>query len=615
MSCPIRTSRIQNKARSSSPPLRSWAMAAMWLLLVVVALGCQPRQPDNTLRIGLPEEPRTLNIWLASDANSRNILRLIYQPLYVEDPETLERVPWLAATLPVYDAEKLSYTLTLRPSRWSDGRDLTSTDVAFTADLIKEFQIPGLASRWAHVERIETPDPATVVFYLKKPLATFLSRTLEISIVPAHQWLPAVEAARLSEKPLAHLLNYDIGEPIGAGPFMLREWRRGDYLYLVRNPHFFGSGLTLAGHALGPYIDGLLVKIYGTTDVAMLALRQGGIDMFWHGIQPGYIEILRRHASTQIYITEKSALYYMGMNTRSAPFDDPVLRQAVALLVDKDFILKRLLQGRGTKMFSIIPPGNQLWYNPDLPRYGDGLSWPERMEAARTLLAQAGYSWDQPPIIEKGAIANGQGLRTPNGELVAPFTILTPPADYDPARALSGTMIQEWLRSMGIPASSRPMEFSALLDRVRNRRDFDAFVLGYGRLPIDPDYLGTFFSSDQDKPRGLNMSGYNNPDFDHLSAQSQSAMDEDRRREIIFRMQQIVMADVPYLPLYLPNQIEAVRTDRFHGWVPMLDGIGNRWSFNVIRPVEQKKTAQNLVPGLTVVQDTRFNPLRKTSAP
>jgi peptide/nickel transport system substrate-binding protein len=612
MAYPNCTPSVQRKTRASRQPLRIWALAAIGLLLFL-GLACQPRQPDRILRIGLPEEPRTLNIWLASDANSRNILRQIYQPLYVEDPETLERVPWLAATLPVYDAENLSYTLTLRPSRWSDGQDLTSADVLFTANLITEFQIPGLAARWAQVKRIETPDPATVVFHLKNPSATFLSRTLEMAIVPAHQWQPAVEAARLSEKPLAYLLNYDIGEPIGAGPFMLREWRRGDYLYLVRNPYFFGTGLTLAGYTLGPYVDGLLMKIYGTTDVAMLALRQGGIDMFWHGIQPGYIEILGKHPSIQTFFTEKSALYYMGMNTRKPPFDDRVFRQAVALLIDKDFIVTRLLQGRGTKMFSIIPPGNQLWYNPDLPRYGDGLSWPERVEAACDLLIQAGYSWDRSPIDASGAIVAGQGLRTPEGQIVAPFTILTPPADYDPARALSGTLIQEWLRSVGMPVSARPMEFSALLDRVRNRRDFDAFVLGYGRLPIDPDYLGTFFTSDQDKPRGLNMSGYSNAEFDLLATEAQSAMDEESRRDIIFRMQQIVMADVPYLPLYLPNQIEAVRTDRFHGWVPMLDGIGNRWSFNVVRPVTQNSSAQP-VPRFAVSPDTRFEPLKKISA-
>jgi ABC-type transport system substrate-binding protein len=77
---------------------------------------------SNTLRIGLAEEPRTLNVWLASDANSRKVLSLIYQPLYMYDPETLDLVPWLAESMPVYDPQRIdSYTVTLRDARWSDG--------------------------------------------------------------------------------------------------------------------------------------------------------------------------------------------------------------------------------------------------------------------------------------------------------------------------------------------------------------------------------------------------------------------------------------------------------------------------------------------------------------
>jgi peptide/nickel transport system substrate-binding protein len=82
---------------------------------------CHENVDPNALKIGLAEEPRTLNVWLASDANSRKVLSLIYQPLYVNDPDTLELVPWLAESMPVYDPQALSYTVTLRDARWSDG--------------------------------------------------------------------------------------------------------------------------------------------------------------------------------------------------------------------------------------------------------------------------------------------------------------------------------------------------------------------------------------------------------------------------------------------------------------------------------------------------------------
>ncbi len=408
-----------------------------------------------------------------------------------------------------------------------------------------------------------------MVFYLKKPSATFLSRTLEAAIVPEHQWAPIAQAARQSDKPLAALLNHPVGELIGTGPFTLKQWRQGAYIYMVKNPH----------------VDGLLYKIFATADVAMLSLRQGGIDFFLQHVQPGYIEVLRDNPRIHIYANKKSALYYMGLNTRRPPFNDPALRRAVATLVDKDFIVTRLLQGAGTKMHSVIPPGNQPWCNMDVPLYGEGLSREERIRAAHTLLAAAGYSWETAPVNEQGDIVPGRGIRRPDGQPIPPFTILTPPADYDPARAISGTIIQQWLREIGLPASARPMEFGSLLQQVRTRQDFDAFVLGYGRLSLDPDYLCTFFTAANDKPRGYNMSGYNNKQFDALAARTRTEMDPDARMRIVHEMQALLMADVPYIPLYLPDLLEAVRTDRFAGWVPMLDGIANRWSFTQLKPI------------------------------
>jgi peptide/nickel transport system substrate-binding protein len=82
------------------------------------------------------------------------------------------------------------------------------------------------------------------------------------------------------------------------------------------------------------------------------------------------------------------------------------------------------------------------------------------------------------------------------------FTILTPPADYDPHRATSGLMIQEWLRELGMPAYSRPMAFSSMLQQVKSNHDFDAFILGYGRLRLDPDYVRNLFHSKTTNPGG-----------------------------------------------------------------------------------------------------------------
>lgn len=538
----------------------------------------------GVIKIGVLEEPKTLNIWLASDSWSRKVLSQIYQPLYIREPRNLRLIPWLAEGQPVYDEATLSYTIKLRKAKWSDGSEFTSEDVAFTGDVIKAFGVPRYYSSWKFVKKIEPLDEHTVKFHLGAPEAIFLTRTLTTPIVQKKEWTKVVEMTRRAEKPLSELLKHKVERPVGTGPFLLKDWRQGAYIFLQKNDLFFGQEKEMEGFVLGPHVDGMILKIFGTTDAAILAMRKGSIDMFWWGIQSGYIEDLLKDRDVGILTNEKSALYYLGFNLRKSPFDDIHFRHAVATLIDKDFILRRILQGYATKMHSIVPPGNTFWHCKGLPEYGGGLKREDRIRRAHEILSNGKYAWKVPPVNAKGEVVRGEGIILPNGHRMKRITILTPPADYDPLRAMVGIMIQEWLRMAGIPVLSRPMGFSSLMDQVKTRRQFDLFVLGYGNLSLDPDYLRNFFHSKNDRPRGWNMSGYRNPEFDKIADESSCTMDADKRRALIWEMQKIIMRDIPYIPLYNPKLIEAVRYDRFSGWVEMLGGIGNTWSFCTIRP-------------------------------
>jgi ABC-type transport system substrate-binding protein len=320
-------------------------------------------------------------------------------------------------------------------------------------------------------------DRRTVKFTLDRPVATFLTRTVTTPIISQRRWQKVVEQAQSSQRPLAHLLNVKTENPVGTGPFVLREWREGAYLYLEKNPLFFGQGLEIGPHRLGPFIDGIILKRYNNTDVAIMAIKRGDIDMLWWGVQQGYIESLLKTRDVRLFINEKSGLYFLGFNVRKSPFNDPVFRRAAAVL-------------------------------------------------------------------------------------------------------MVGIIAQEWFRMIGIPVRSRPMALAALIEKVRSgSKDFDMFVFGYGHLSLDPDYLRSFFHSENDKAGGWNSSGYRNPEFDRIADESARTMDVEKRRKIIWEMQRIVMRDIPVLPLYNPKLVEAVRESRFQGWVPMLGGVGNMWSF------------------------------------
>jgi peptide/nickel transport system substrate-binding protein len=89
----------------------------------------------------------------------------------------------------------------------------------------------------------------------------------------------------------------------------------------------------------------------------------------------------------------------------------------VAYLIDKDFIVKRILQGHGTKMFSVVPAENHFWCATDLPRYGDGIEPGKPHESAYRVLTEAGYSWRVPPVDAAGNIQPAKEIRLPDGSL------------------------------------------------------------------------------------------------------------------------------------------------------------------------------------------------------
>ena len=564
-----------------------WGVGVCLVLALALALGpglARAQWDRAVIRVGVLEEPKSLNLWLASDAWSNRVLSLVYTSLYEREPHRQELVPWLAASLPVFDPKTKSYTVELRPAKWSDGSPLTAHDVVFTANLIKKFKIPRFAASWAFVDKVEALDERRVRFVLKQLKATFLTRTLSTPIVPRAQWEPVAQKALGTKKPLTTLLRAPMEHPVGSGPFVVNRWRRGVFVYLTTNPHFFAQGQTIAGFKLGPFIRGIIFKVYGTSDAAILGLRKGSIDMYWNDIQPGYLHEIKDDPNIQIFSNQKSALYFLGFNLRKKPFDDPALRQAVAYLINREFIIKRILQGAGEALTSIVPPGNRFFHNPHLPVYGQGLDREQRIKKAYEILKAAGYSWEDPPVDDQGQVQQGEGMLLPGGKPMASFTILTPPADYDPNRAMAGMMIQEWLRQVGMPVAARPMAFGALIQQVKYRHQFECFVLGYGNLKLDPGYLWSFFHSKNAKPRGWNMSGYSNPAYDKLATKANNTMDQDARRKIVFTLQEMLMNDLPYVPLYNPSLDEGVRKDRFKDWVPMVGGIGNLWSFCLIRP-------------------------------
>lgn len=537
------------------------------------------------LKIGIHNEPKTLNPFTARDVWSKHVLDRIYHDLYALTPKTFELTPWLAEALPEYDKKTNTVIVKMRKTKWHDGSPLTAHDVVFTANVIKELKVPRYSSRWKFVKKIEALDDYTLKYTLSQPMATFYSRTLLTFIVQKKKWEPIVNEAKKTEKPLQTFLNYKNDHPIGSGPFKFSSWQNGTSIKLVKNPDFFAKNMKISGKKVGPYIDGILFKIYGTTDAAILALKNGDVDYIWWSIQPGFMQDLKEDPGVNLTENKENGLRYFAFNLRKPPFNDKNFRKAVAYLVDKDFMVQRILQNKGTRMESIVPPGNEYWYNPDVPEYGKGMTRPERVQKAVEILEKAGYTWKKEVRIKKDKVKPGKGLKMPDGKDVPDIDILTPPADYDPLRAMAGIQIQGWLRDIGVNASAKPASMSFISDKVKIKQDFDTYILGY-LLGIDPSYLKSFFHSSEIKRRGRNTSAYKNEHFDELAEACNREMDMGKRKQLVFEMQSILADDLPWIPLFNASVIEGHRQQRFTGWVNQLNGIGNSWSFLFMKPVQ-----------------------------
>lgn len=236
-------------------------------------------------------------------------------------------------------------------------------------------------------------------------------------------------------------------------------------------------------------------------------------------------------------------------------------RQAVAALIDRDFVTGQVLQGAARSLSVPIPSGNTFWHNPSVTTIGHGLSRAQRIQEALRLLGADGFTWDTPPVLTAaGTVARaGKGLRRPDGVAVTPVELVT---SENPARGAFTLWIEKWLLEVGIPVRRTTVDANVLQTRTMDRQDMDMFVTG-GNYDVYPEQLFNYFHSRFTGPRSRNFSGYNNPDYDRqVEAFVAEADDMTHARQLAFDLQTIVARDVPILPLFEAPIVEAYRSDR-----------------------------------------------------
>ena len=572
-------------------------------------------QEEHIYQLGITSDLTTTNYWayLGPDGTVWNQYALsgTKPTLYSYSDQRYDWVPSLAADFPSPLQEETAGDGTLWSTevelkqgvKWSDGNDVTADDFVFTAQTANDLQLTG---NWPSIvdpeffDHAEALDPYTLkIYFSKKPgLARWQFGLAFMPIFPKAYWEPVVAEAKqaigVTEQQKVLYAHVPDGEP-SAGGFVFDRWEQGAFVEKDRNGDFYYTGSVVTQYAsgayaeakpgayefsaygapggeksleytVGPYAASTIYSVYGSQDAAVLALRKGDIDYMLNplGLSQGLQEQLRGEEGLTTIENADSGVRYLGFNTRKAPMDNKAFRQAVATLIDKEFLTRTVLQGVAIPVYTMIPEGNQAWHNGDVPMIGRGMTRGERVDRAVALLKEAGFTWDiEPRMSEDGNFMEqrGEGLMMPNGEPVPSISLLAPSAGYDPLRSTFAIWIERWLNEVGIPLRADLTGFNLIVEKVFVQQDFDMWILGWG-LSIFPDYLESFFHSRHSELEGHNAGGYSNPEYDRLADELLAATDLEEARRQAFQMQEFLADDLPYVVLFTTPIVETYRSDR-----------------------------------------------------
>jgi ABC-type transport system substrate-binding protein len=331
----------------------------------------------------------------------------------------------------------------------------------------------------------------------------------------------------------------------------------------------------------GPYAPNVIFSIYGSQDAAFLALADGEVDYVLNplGLSKGLQEQAERGEGVESYTNADYGMYYVAFNMRKYPMSEYEFRQAVDIVMDKEFVVNNVLGGVVFPMYSAMPPGNGFWFNPEAEANPYiGWSREDRVNEAVRVLKEAGWSWEVDPAWNADTVDvdPGVGITMPNGEPMQELTILGPGPAYDPLRATFNQWISEWMRELGMPVTSELTGFNTILGPVFIDADFDMYILGWslGNVAF-PDYFHSFWHSSQDTAvsGNNNTPGFNNAEYDALIDEFMETGDLERARELIFEAQLLLADQRPYICLFYKQTIDLARNTLIFPYTESLGGL------------------------------------------
>jgi len=483
---------------------------------IIFAAACRS-SPDERrsgyLVAGIESHPLQLDPRYSTDANAVRVGNLIYSSLLRSD-EHLRLQLDLATSWRRLDERVFEFSLR-HDVRFHNGQPLTAADVKYTFESVLDpaARSPkrGLLKHLASVDQI---GPYDLRFHLDAPHAPFVEQ-FTLGIVPA---------GSPSNGP----------PPSGSGPFILETIDAGEKVTLKANRDYWAGK---------PKLAGVVFKTVPDAMVRALEFKKGVIDFMQNDIEPDMLPWLKQNSDADIGVHQGTTFQYIGINLTQPILRHRKVRQALALAIDRDAIIKHLLKDTGTAASGLISPIS--W------AYDDGTRrWSYDPDRAKQLLDEAGYP-------------------DPDGDGPLPrFHLSFKTTNIDLRRRIAEA-IKEQLQQVGIELEIRSYEWGTFFSDVK-KGNFHLYSLAWVGI-MDPDIEYQIFHSASAPPNGDNRGRYSNPQLDRLLEQGRVTADEPTRKRIYGQAARILADDLPYVPLWLWKNV-IVKKPAVQGFVAYPDG-------------------------------------------
>ncbi|HTJ28372.1 MAG TPA: peptide ABC transporter substrate-binding protein [Candidatus Limnocylindria bacterium] len=497
-----------------------------------------PWTVPHVLRYATAEDVVSLNPHLNAQATLSYMSSLTMAWLVRYDGRN-RPVPELATAVPTRanggvspDGKTIVYHLR-RDARWSDGAPFTAADVRFSVDVVRDKANNETSQQgFDQIDRVETPDPYTVVFRLRRPHASFVvdffgSAYGRPCILPAHLFGGKTAINEAAYNAL----------PVGIGPFKYAVWKRGDRIEMVPDPLYFGRK---------PKLREVVFDIVPDRNTLLMRMAAHELDL-WFPVPAAYADRVGAIAGVRTLRLPSYAYNHLDFELQHGPLRDPVVRRALRLALDRRAIVAKVGHGYGVLEETILPPGHPFHVGAPLV--------PFDLAAANRLLDADGWR------------AGADGVRTKDGERLA-FTFVSPTGAPDTDAMLE--MIRQTWGQIGVQFTVRRYPTTLLFapanaGGVILGGKFDLVIFGWTVSPLGD--LANLFSCASASPAGMNVVHYCDPQVDRALKRFDETYDEASRRAASRFIQQRLAQDVPTIVLNAREDVFAYNDD-LHGFQP-----------------------------------------------